>query len=134
MKKATILYVEDEQFLMSGVVDSLSVEYNVIVARNADRGLKILENQHQQISLILLDIMMPQGELVRDPHHGRTSGVEFTRIVLQEKSYRIPIVCYTVVDDQRVRDTLRKLGVKEIVSKTELPSKLEQVIARVLRD
>ena len=134
MKRFTILYVEDEQYLMSGVVDSLSVDYDVIIARNADQGLKALENQHQQISLILLDIMMPQGQLVRDPNRGRTSGVEFARIVLQDKGYRIPIVCYTVVDDLRVRDTLRSLGVKEIVSKAELPSKLEQVIARILRN
>ncbi len=130
MKKHTILYVEDEQWLMAGVIDSLSIEYNVLKARNGDQALAYLESDKHHINLIVLDIMMPSGKRVHTPR-GRTSGVEFARIV-KEDNYNIPIVCYTVVSDRKVHDELYKLGVKEIVPKTKLPSELEKVIKEVL--
>jgi len=133
MAKHTILYVEDEQWLMGGVVDYLSADYNVLRARNGDQALALLESGKHNIDLILLDIMMPQGDRIRDSRRGRTSGVEFARIVLQEQGYDTPIVCYTVVNDRRVHDELKQIGVKEIVSKRELPSELERVVKKYLR-
>ena len=133
MAKRTILYVEDEQWLMGGIIDSLSVDYDVLTARNADQALETIESGEHKIDLIVLDIMMPPGKRIPDPRRGRTSGVEFARIVLQEKGYDIPIVCYTVVNDRKVHDRLRGLGVREIVSKKALPSELEQVIKQYLR-
>ena len=133
MDEQTILYVEDEQWLMEGIVDSLSCDYQVLRARNADQALSILESGKQKIDLIVLDIMMPQGKIVRDSHQGRTAGVEFARVVLGEKGYDIPIVCYTVVTDRSVHNELKQIGVKAIVSKKALPSELERVIKRYLR-
>jgi len=77
--------------------------------------------------------MMPLGKRVRTADRGRTAGVEFARMVLQEKGYDIPIVCYTVVNDSKIHDRLFRIGVKEIVSKTKLPSELEKIIERYLR-
>lgn len=133
MTKRTILYVDDEQWLMGGIVDSLSVDYNVLTARNADQALTLLESGKHKIDLIVLDIMMPVGKRIRDPHRGRTSGVEFARIVLKQKEYDIPIVCYTVVNDRKVHSELKQIGVKEVVSKRALPSELETVIKKHLR-
>jgi CheY-like chemotaxis protein len=127
------MYVEDEQWLMGGVVDSLSVDYNVVPARSGDQALTLLESGEHEIDLIVLDIMMPPGKRVRDSHRGRTSGVEFARIVLEEQGRDIPIVCYTVVTDGEVHNELRQIGVKEIVSKKALPSELEKVIKKYLR-
>ena len=54
-------------------------------------------------------------------------------MILEEKGYDIPIVCYTVVNDRSVHNELRQLGVKEIVSKKALPSKLEETLKKYLR-
>jgi CheY-like chemotaxis protein len=133
MAKRTILYVEDEQWLMGGMVDYLSTDYDVLTARNGDQALSILESGKHKIDLILLDIMMPPGDKIRNSHRGRTSGVEFARIVLQEKGCDIPIVCYTVVNDRKVHRLLKQIGVREIVSKRTLPSELERIIKKYLR-
>ena len=130
MTKKTILYVDDEQWLMEGVVDFFSKEYNVIVAYNADQALKIISEGAHKIDLILLDVMMPQGELVKDPERGRTSGLEFSRILMQEKKSHIPIVCYTVITDRKTIDELINTGVKDVVSKKKLPIELEKIIRK----
>jgi len=133
MRKCTILYVEDEQWHMGGIVDSLRVHYNVLTARNADEALSILEKAKDVVDLILLDIIMPSGQLVPDPNRGRTAGVSFARLFFLEKiKPNIPIVCYTVVDDRKVIDELKSMGVKEVVSKRELPSELERIIRKYL--
>lgn len=133
MDRKTILYVEDELWVMGGVVDRLSTNYNVIEARNGDQALAYLESGEQGIDLILLDIMMPIGKRIRTANRGRTAGVEFARVVVEEKGLEIPIVCYTVVNDQAVHNRLRQLGVKSILTKKRLPSELERVIERHLR-
>jgi len=133
MGEFIILYVEDEQWLMGGIVDALSVNYQVIPARNADQALALLESGQHKIDMIILDIMMPPGTRVRDEHHGRTTGVEFARIVLQERKLPIPIVCYTVVTDREVHNELTAIGVKAIVMKTEPPSELQKIIGKHLR-
>jgi len=132
-KKKTILYVDDEQWLMSGIVDSLSVDYKIQTASSADEALALLEDTANRIDLILLDIMMPTGSRIVDPNRGRTSGVGFTRLVLQEMKLGIPVVCYSVVDDKEVASELKKLGVAEIVPKSRPPSELEKVIQRQLK-
>jgi CheY-like chemotaxis protein len=133
MAKHTILYVEDEQWMMGGIVDSLSVDYNVVRARNGDQALALLESGEHKIDLIVLDIMMPPGKRIKNAHRGRTAGVEFARIVLQEQKRATPIVCYTVVNDRTVHRELEQIGVKDIVPKRELPSELERVIRKYLR-
>lgn len=132
MAKKKILLVEDESWIMGGVKDSLEAEYDVIMARNADVALDYVESDGQAISLIVLDIMMPPGKRVDSGDRGRTSGVEFARIVLEEEGYKIPIIAYTVVTDPKVHTRLEQIGVKETVSKTMLPSELKSVIRRHL--
>ncbi len=133
MAKKTILYVEDELWLMGGIVDRLSAKYNVVTARSGDQALACLESGKHKIDLILLDIMMPQGKRIRTPDRGRTAGVEFARIVLVEKGLKIPIVCYTGANNPQVHDALYGLGVKEVVTKKRLSSELERVIKEHLR-
>jgi CheY-like chemotaxis protein len=129
-KKKTILYVDDEQWLMEGVVDYFSKDYNVVIAYNADLALKIISENKQEIDLLILDVMMPQGELVKDPERGRTSGLELARILIQEKKTKIPIICYTVITDRKIIDELIKTGVKVVVSKKKLPVELDAIIKK----
>jgi CheY-like chemotaxis protein len=133
MAKPTILFIDDEQWLMSGIVDGLSDTYDVIKARTGDDGLKVIESGTHEIDLILLDIMMPEGKIVSTHDRGRTSGVEVAQI-LAEQGSMIPIVCYTGLKDGEAHEKLTKLGVKAVVSKRTLPSDLARVIQRILAE
>jgi CheY-like chemotaxis protein len=129
-KQRTILYVEDEQSLMQGYIDALSVDYFVLEASDVDQALEILAERGDAISLILLDVMMPPGRRIPSPDRGRTSGLVFARLILQDQKLSIPIVCLTGVTDPSVHDELAKIGVKEVVSKYVLPSQLKEILGR----
>jgi CheY-like chemotaxis protein len=131
MTKPTILFIDDEQWLMSGIVDSLSDAYNIVKARTGSEGFRIIEAGKHELDLILLDIMMPEDETVTTNDRGRTSGVEVAR-TLKERGSTIPIVSYTGLDDGEVRERLTELGVKAVISKRTLPSELARVIQSVL--
>ena len=42
------------------VSDMLSEEYDILMAENGRQALDILEKQHSEISVVLLDLMMPE--------------------------------------------------------------------------
>jgi len=129
MKK--ILYIDDELWLMEGVIVSLREEYNVTAVRTVDQALDLLESPDSNFNLVVLDIRMPQGDRIHDPNRGRTMGLSLAQ-KLKEKGNKIPIVVYTVVQDEEIHQSLRELGVKSILMKTEPPSKLKREIKRWL--
>lgn len=131
MIKKTILYVEDELFMMGGIVESLEFDYEVLTARNADEAVKILKSD-KKIDLIVLDIMMPSGEIIKDVNRGKTTGVGLANYIRDNISSKIPIICYTVYDDPSARKKLEKAKVNEIVSKERLPSYLEKIIKKYI--
>jgi len=126
-----ILFIEDEQWLMEGIVDGLKAfGYEVVVAENGSEGLDMLESR--DVDLILLDVMMPSGERIKDATFGRETGVEFCRVARELKP-GIPIVCLTVVTDHRIRNELEKLGVKKpILEKPTPPSEIVHIIEKLI--
>lgn len=59
MKKHTVLIVDDVEFNRSWLVDMLSGQYEVLEAENGMEAVALLEKYHTEISLVLLDIVMP---------------------------------------------------------------------------
>ena len=124
-----ILFVEDEQWLMEGIVDGLEASgYKVIRAEDGTEGLDLLESEH--VDLILLDIMMPSGERIEENTFGRRTGVEFCKIARKLKP-QVPIVCLTVVTDREIHNELEELGVKYILEKPTSPGEIVEVIERL---
>lgn len=127
--KPTILYVDDEQFYMGGIVDYLSQFYTVVTQPSGDAALDYLAACVDKPDLIVLDIMMPTAMMARSKDRGRTAGIEFACVVLQPGGYNIPIVCYTVVTDPHHHEELLRIGVKQIVPKgSPLPVDLKAAI------
>ena len=58
-KKKTILIVEDEDISYEILATMLKDDYKILRANNGDEGLRILRAQAKDISLVLLDILMP---------------------------------------------------------------------------
>lgn len=128
----TILYVDDEQWIMEGLVKLLELEFKVLTTPSADAALALIETQEHSIDLILLDIMMSQGRNVVDSERGRTSGLALAN-VLSSKEINIPIVAYTVLPDRKIHSQLRAIrNVKEVVMKADSNEYLFSVIKRIL--
>lgn len=58
-KKYSILVIDDSKFNQEFVRKVISVRYNLLFASNGVEGMQILEKSGDQISLIMLDLMMP---------------------------------------------------------------------------
>lgn len=60
MGKQTILIVDDSEMNRDLLIDILEDQYDLIEAENGVKAIEILAEQREAISLVLLDIMMPE--------------------------------------------------------------------------
>jgi CheY-like chemotaxis protein len=114
--KPRVLYVEDQQWDMGGVIRNLEMDFEVMTVRSAEEALQALEKDSDSITLILLDIRLitPTNRTVYSAQ-GRRAGVELARTVRQK--YDIPIVCYTANLHPDINQELIDIGVVELVEK-----------------
>lgn len=131
---ATLLYVDDEQWVMSGVIELLKLQFEVLTARNADQALEVFYENRDIIDAIVLDIMMPLGTLIIDGESGRTTGLALAQRLLVDEHVVTPILFYTVVTDPVIHQKLRDIGVREIILKTKKASELVESVRRALSD
>lgn len=59
--KQTILIADDSEMNRAILADMLDNEYDILEAENGKQALKIIEENAQKLSLILLDIIMPEA-------------------------------------------------------------------------
>lgn len=123
MAKKRILIVEDDYIDRAVLTKILSDTYDVVEAYNGLEALQILEKEHDSISLILLDVMMP----VMD-------GFEFLRQMHATKEYSIIPVIVTTLGDSR-SDELKALsnGATDFVMKPYIPQVLLQRIDNLIQ-
>lgn len=82
--------------------------------------------------MILLDIIIPPGNVSKT--YNRYSGMEFLEELRTQHKIATPVVVLSVVSKDAVNRRLWELGVKGIVRKPVLPSKLKELVERVLAD
>lgn len=82
-----ILIVDDEKDILNLTTQYLKLKnYNTITCDNGEDALKIIEQQHDDIALVLLDLMLP-----------RISGWEVLERVKKNERYKnILVVLFTV--------------------------------------
>ncbi|MBR1390864.1 MAG: EAL domain-containing protein [Lachnospiraceae bacterium] len=114
-----VLIVEDEFINREVLGNILKEEYNILYAVNGREGLEIIRENASMISVILLDIMMPE-----------MNGFELMEILqADEKLKHIPIIVLTAEGDSEVK--CLTLGAADFIKK---PYGLPEVIrARVMR-
>lgn len=59
-KRNRILIVDDTEMNRSLLADILSAEYDILEARDGVEAIALLNKHHTDISLVLLDIVMPR--------------------------------------------------------------------------
>lgn len=113
MKK--VLFADDEERMRKLVSDFLKKEgYTTICAQNGREALDLF-NQHEDISLVILDVMMPEMD-----------GWDVCREI--RSTSRIPIIMLTARDQEADELQGFELGADEYISKPFSPAIL---IARV---
>jgi len=111
----TILAVDDMKENLDVILDILN-EYDVIPVRSAKEAFEILEKE--EISLILLDIVMPE-----------MNGIQACQIIKSQPSTKdIPIIFTTSQTDEDSISSAYEAGANDYVCK---PLKRRDVIARV---
>jgi two-component system, OmpR family, alkaline phosphatase synthesis response regulator PhoP len=129
---ATILWVEDEAVQIGGLVRPLKNDkHNIIVALDKKDALQKLKNNEPD--LIILDLIIPAGidnpqKRTIEPYEGMLFLEEAKRI-----SPNVPVIVLTIVSDQEVLDSVRKLGADKILRKgSYLPSDLRKEVYALL--
>lgn len=111
-----ILVCDDENDIVKALEIYLTSEgYKVIKAENGKEALEILENESGDISLILLDVMMPVMDGITTMKH------------LREK-YNIPVILLTAKSEDTDKVLGLNIGADDYVTKPFSPTEL---LARV---
>ena len=119
---ATILIVDDDTDTREVLSRFIQREgYNTVTAANGWEALLALDDHH--VDLILLDVMMPG-----------MNGMTFLNILRNaQKKMKTPVVLVTAMSSDSIETDARRLGVAEVVPKTQnLFNRLLPVIRRNL--
>lgn len=120
MEQIKILVVDDESRMRKLVRDFLSVKgYQVVEAEDGEQALEIFFDQ-KDISLILLDVMMPKMD-----------GWEVCKTIRQYS--KVPIMMLTARSEERDELQGFSLGVDEYITKPFSPKILAARVEAILR-
>ncbi len=104
-EKSTLLLVEDDKNLRNYMNEILSVQYNIVEARNAKMGIKLAESKKPD--LIISDVMLPDFD-----------GFALCKKLKSEfKTCYIPVVILTSLADKENRMNGIKAGADAYITK-----------------
>lgn len=120
----TILIVEDDNFLQGLEATKLTKEgYEVLTASNSVEAFKIVEDGKNKISLILLDLLLPEVD-----------GFMILEKIRENKDLvTIPVIVFSNLSEEKDIQRVTKLGVSEFMIKSnftldELAKKVKSLI------
>ncbi|HNT77859.1 MAG TPA: response regulator [Anaerolineae bacterium] len=120
-KGELVLVVEDEATVRSALVESLNLlKYQVLEAANAREALMILEAHHDEIALVLSDVVMPE-----------MGGIALFH-ALKQKGSSVPMVLLTGHLLDKTLDDLYAQGLSAWLPKPPSFEQLAQVVAKAL--
>ena len=120
--KHTILVIEDNEINREMLSTLLDDRYRVITAENGRDGLDLLAAHCDEISMILLDIIMP----VMD-------GYDFLDAIRRDPLFnRIPVIVTSGNPDENTEEKCMSLGASDFVSKPYNPNVLLSRIANLI--
>ena len=112
--KKHILIVEDDPAMLTGIKDNLEIEgYNVVCANTEKKGI---DAATENIDLILLDLMLPDG-----------NGIELCK-KLRQKGIRQPILMLTAKGEEMDKVIGLESGADDYIIK---PFSLRELLARI---
>jgi len=137
-KTKVILFADDDPWFARPFIEELQASgYKVLQASSGTETLDMLSKEH--VDLLLLDIMMPAGERLRDEAGGRRTGIRVAEFVRREMKSDLPIIYLTVISDQAVHSMIelieREAGFEPtILVKPVLPQELVEEVQASLSE
>jgi CheY-like chemotaxis protein len=133
--KPKILVIDDETKRSDSTIDELiDSGYALEIVDNVDEAMQRFEQEHQELSLVILDIMMPPGSGVGadDPLKGLRTGVKVHER-LRKVDSGIPIVVFTNVSNLDVAQAFEKQANTTFLRKENfMPFEFAAEVARLL--
>ncbi len=106
-KKNTILIIDDTEMNRAMLADMLTENYEIIEAADGEEGVRILYQQHNDISLVLLDIVMPKMD-----------GFEVLAVMNKNDwILRIPVITISAETSSTYIDHAYDLGATDYISR-----------------
>lgn len=110
-KKNTILIADDAELNRMALKKILSATYDILEAADGRRALEILEEKQEQISAIVLDLIMPEF-----------SGYDFMKEYHASEWYQeIPVIIATADNSPKTEQACLELGAWDFISKPYNP-------------
>jgi len=103
----SVLVVEDNTDMRQFICQLLSEKYEVLAAKNGAEGLKLLEENHQKIDIVISDVMMPEVD-------GLTL---LSKIKTNLQWQKIPVVMLTALAAERDKLKALTIGVDDYLTK-----------------
>ncbi len=129
-----ILFVDDEDWSVEPYFEKLrDHEIAFDLALDVAQAIKLL--QKNRYDLLVVDIMLPPGEIFGPNVEPRKAGEVFLRRLRSNEiphlktSPEVPVLVLTAVTDQKLPETMKELEVKEVFQK---PAPFELVTDRIL--
>lgn len=122
MVNNAILVVDDEARMRKLIKDFLSSKgFSILEAEDGEKALEVFEQNQEQISLILLDVMMP-----------KLDGWSVLRQIRQENQ-KVPIIMLTARGEEQDELFGFELGVDEYIAKPFSPKILVARVEAILK-
>jgi len=135
MKK--ILFIDDDLIGLEDVFDFFALAgYDVLIAESVATAIDILKTEGANIQAVVLDIIMPYGDISGFNSNNTAMGMR-TGLALLDRIRQlyplVPILVFTNLRDNEAKEKAIKSGAKIYIEKpaslSELFNKVEEFIA-----
>ncbi len=107
IKKRKLLIIDDDALACDLLSSLLENEYNLLTASNGEKGYEILRSNYKDLSLILLDILMPVCD-----------GIEFLKKIQNDFLLSsVPVIIITSNNNAKTKLKCLNLGAIDFISK-----------------
>lgn len=127
---STVLFLDDEPFRMAPFVEALgNAGYRVIMATDAAGAVELAKEHRDEISVLVVDIMIPTGTEEAEDIDPRRAGLwALDQIRTIPELAEVPAIVLSAVSRQRVAEAAEALGVVEYLEK---PKTFERLVMAV---
>ena len=114
-----VLIIDDEDWFIEPILDRLAFEeivYNYF--KTGFEGLMEFKSNSSEYSVIILDMKLTLGDYpdgIESPEIDTDCSGLYILKELREINSQIPILCYTVLHDQKIKNEITNLGGTHIV-------------------
>lgn len=136
----TILWVDDDinSDALMPFVDELEEDgFNILKANGPDEMYKYLKSNHQEINLIIMDIMMPVNESIRtdDAKGGLNTGYIILENLKESDIYKnIPVLVVSILNDQEITNWSEQHQLKYLSKLDIQPENLCDTIKTIIHN